>query len=363
MLGLIGLPFSEGVPAMVHRREAMIRMGSSALLPGLLGAQEPGSSPGGDGRQRPKPPLDITQPILFNTPEADRILWALQVFPTNNPWNTDVSGWPLHPNSRNIIASIGADKPMRYNPDMNFVLVPPNQRRVRVKIGYTAESDRGPFPIPDSMPIEGWPGPKELQHDRKGLPPSLADIQRDDGRFAGDRHGIVVDPVNRMLYEFYQAKRTDGGWEANQASAFDLKTNRLRPDGCTSADAAGLPIFPAIVRYDELRRGVITHALRVTITKTRRAFVHPATHYASRNNDPNLPRMGERIRLRREYETSGFSAIVRTILEGLKRYGMFVADNGMDWAISVASDHRIPVLHEELRRVKGSAFEVVQGPA
>ena len=347
---------------MIRRREAILRMGWSSLLPGLLGAQPPGSTPDREDRLRSKLP-EITQPILFNTPEADRILEALQVFPASNPWNTDVSGWPLHANSRNIIASIGADKPMRYNPDYNFVLVPPDQRRVRVKIGYTAESDRGPFPIPDNMPIEGWPGPKELRQEPKDSPPSLAVMQRDDVRWGGDRHGIVVDPVNRMLYEFFLAKKTDAGWEANQASVFDLKTNRLRRDGWTSTDAAGLPLFPAIVRYNELRRGVITHALRVTIRRTRRAFVHPATHFASQNNDPNLPRMGERIRLHRDYKTSGFSPIVRTILEGLKRYGMFVADNGIDWAISVAADHRLPVLNEELRRIKGSAFEVVQRPA
>jgi hypothetical protein len=346
---------------MLDRREAIVRMGGSALLTGILGAQQPGSPSEPDGQERSKL-AEITQPILFNTPEADRILEALQVFPPNNPWNTDVSGWPLHPNSQNMIASIGADKPMRYNPDMNFVLVPPDQRRVRVKIAYTAESDQGPFPIPDKMPIEGWPGPKGLQQDTKGSPPRLADVQRDAGGVGGDRHGIVVDPVNRMLYEFYQTKKTDAGWEANQASVFDMKTNRLRPDGWTSTDAAGLPIFPAIVRYDELRRGVITHALRVTVRRSRRAFVHPATHFASRNNDPNLPRMGERIRLSREYETSGFSPILRTILEGLKRYGMFVADNGIEWAISVAPDERIPVLNDELRRVKGSAFEVVQDP-
>ena len=166
-----------------------------------------------------------------------------------------------------------------------------------------------------------------------------------------------------MLYEFYNARKTGAGWEARIAATFDLKTNRLRPETWTSADAAGLPIFPAVVRYDELRRGVVGHAMRVTVSRTRRAYVHPARHYASRSNDPNLPRMGERIRLRRDYDTSGFSPEVRTILEGLKRHGMFVADNGIDWAISVTPDERIPVLNEELRRVKGSAFEVVQRPA
>jgi hypothetical protein len=284
--------------------------------------------------------IALTTPILFNTPEADKVLAKLQIFPSDNLWNQDISNWPLHPKSKEIIASIGPDKPFRYNPDMAFVLVPTDQKRVPVKIiAYPDESDSGPFPVPDNIPIEGWPGSP-----------------------AGDRHGIVVDPVNRMLYEFFSLQRTDTGWQAAQASTFDLKTNNLRPDGWTSADAAGLPIFPAVVRYDELKRGVIGHALRVTVKRTRRAFVAPATHYASKLTDENLPRMGERIRLRQNFDISGFSAPVQTILKALKKHGMFVADNGIDWAISVAPDERIPVLHEELRRIKGVAFDVVVAP-
>jgi len=297
----------------------------------------------------------ITRPVEFNTPEADAILSALEVFPPDNPWNQVVAEWPLHPNSDAMIASIGRDKPLRYNPDMAFVLVPPNQRRVPVKItAYPGESDKGPFPVPGNMPIEGWPG-----HSPKL---SLDDVQRDKLNQGGDRHGIVVDPVKRILYEFYTAKKTNAGWEASQASIFDLKSNKLRPDGWTSADAAGLPIFPAVVRYDELKRGEIEHAMRVTIRKSRRAYVAPATHYASRHTNKDYPRMGERIRLKQDYDISGFSPEVQTILKGLKKYGMFVADNGIEWAISVAPDPRIPVLHAELRRVKGSAFEVVVPP-
>jgi hypothetical protein len=165
-----------------------------------------------------------------------------------------------------------------------------------------------------------------------------------------------------MLYEFYQLKLTGRGWQAAQASIFDLKSNRLRPDGWTSTDAAGLPIFPAVVRYDELQRGLVEHAMRVTVVKTRRAYVSPATHFASRRVDENLPRMGERLRLRADFDVSGFSPAVQAILKGLKKYGMFVADNGLDWDISTAPDPRIPLLHEELRRVKGSDFEVVVPP-
>ena len=240
----------------------------------------------------------VTRPVLFNTPQADAILKSLQVFPPNNPWNQNVSRWPVHANSARIIASIGAAKPLRYNLDMAFIFVPPTQKRVPVRItDYPGESDRGPFPVPDNLPIEGWPLDGQ----------TLANAQRDAAHRGGDRHGLIIDPVNRMLYEFWQTKRTAGGWQASQASIFDLKTNRLRPDGWTLADAAGLPIFPAVVRYDELQSGLVGHALRVTVVHTRRAYVPPATHFASRSNDPNLPRMGERLRLRADYDISGFS--------------------------------------------------------
>jgi len=165
-----------------------------------------------------------------------------------------------------------------------------------------------------------------------------------------------------MLYEFYAMKKTGGGWQAAQSSIFDLKSNQLRPDGWTSTDAAGLPLFTATVRYDEIQRGIVEHAMRVTVVKTRRAYVAPATHFASPHEDENLPRMGERIRLKQDFDISGFSPQVQAILKGLKKYGMFVADNGIDWAISVAPDPRIPVLHEELRKINGSAFEVVVPP-
>jgi hypothetical protein len=214
--------------------------------------------------------------------------------------------------------------------------------------------------VPDETPIEGWPA--EYQRRKGGARLTLEEVQRDTRKEDGDRHAIVVDPVNRMLYEFYQMRKTDAGWQAAQASVFDLKSNRMRPEEWTSSDAAGLPIFPAVVRYDELKRGLVEHALRVTVVKTRRAYVYPARHYASRLTDENLPRMGERLRLRQGFDVSGFSPEVQAILRGLKKYGMFVADNGLDWALSVAPDPRIPLLHEELRKVRGSDFEVVQPP-
>lgn len=304
------------------------------------------------------PPIE--KPISFDTPEADAILAALEIFPPDNPWNRTVDDWPLHPDSKAIIASIGVDKPLRCNPDMGFVLIPPDQKRTDVKVlSYPDESDKGPFPVPDNVPIEGWP----VYAQRAGSKNvTLDDLQRDKANEGGDRHAIVVDPVNRMLYEFFTMKKTDQGWQAAQASIFDLKTNKLRPDGWTSTDAAGLPIFPSVVRFDELKRGMIEHALRVTVRRSRKAYVPPATHYASRLTDPNLPRMGERIRLRKDFDVSRFSPEVRTILQALKSYGMLVADNGIEWAVSVAPDPRIPELHDELRKVRGSDFEVVVAP-
>jgi hypothetical protein len=300
----------------------------------------------------------MTKPVLFDTPEADAILAALEVFPPDNPWNLLVEDWPLHPNSAKIVAGVGVNKPFRANPDMNFVLVPPDQSKVDLKVlEYPDESDKGPFPIPDNTPIEGWPvGYKDKRV-------TFEDVQRNTLKEDSDRHAIVVDPTHRMLYEFYQLRKTDGGWAATQASVFDLKSNQLRPDGWTSADAAGLPVFPAVVRFDELKRGIIDHPLRVTVRRTKREYVHPATHFASKLTDENLPRMGERLRLRKDFDVSGFSPEMKTILTALKRYGMFVADNGIEWAVSVAPDPRIPALHDELRKVKGADFEVVEPPA
>ena len=346
-------------------RDGVVRVCCLLLTAGTVAGQAPDKAPSSDparlARIRAAKMPEITQPVMFDTPEADAICSALEVFPPDNPWNQVVESWPVHPNSKAIIASIGADKPLRYNADMGFILVPPGQKRVDVKIvAYAGESDRGPYPVPDNIPIEGWPA--WYRRDAAGKPLTLEDVQRDKLNRGGDRHGIVVDPVNRMLYEFYALKLTDAGWQGQQASIFDLKTNKLRPRGWTSSDAAGLPIFPAVVRYDELKRGLVEHAMRVTVRKTRREFVAPATHFASRHTNAAYPRMGERIRLRKDFDISAFSPEVKAILKGLKKYGMFVADNGIEWAISVAPDPRIPILHAELRKIRGSAFEVVVPP-
>jgi hypothetical protein len=288
----------------------------------------------------------IVEPVMFNTPEADRILGSLQVFPGDNPWNEDISKRPVHPDSRRLVASIGTEKNLAYNLDMAFILVPAEQKKVDVRLTeYSEESDPGPYPVPDNAPIEGWPVSGQ----------SLDEIQRHG---TGDRHMIVVDPVNAKLFEFYSARRTDAGWTALQASIFDLTSNGLRPDTWTSTDAAGLPIFPSIVRFDEVERGLVEHAMRFTIRNSRKAYVYPATHHASSKTDRFLPRMGERLRLRNDFDVSSYSAHPKAILLGLKKYGMFVADNGGDWRLSVAPDVRIKGL-DELRKVKGKDFEVI----
>jgi hypothetical protein len=357
-----GLPFQLGLPANVgyHIKG---KVGSTDIdltitpfmLPstGTVPPQVHGDPKRLERIRAAKMPV-INKTVLFDTPEADVIVSALEVFPPDNPWNLVVEDWPVHPNSKNIIASIGADKKFRYNADMGYVLIPPGQKKIDVKLGGgAAESEKGPYPVPDNTPIEGWP------IGYKGL--SLDQVQRKDEPDL-DRHALVVDPTNRMLYEFYQMRKTDNGWVASCAAIFDLKSNKLRPDGWTSADAAGLPIFPATVRYDEIQRGMVEHALRVGVHKTRRSYVYPATHYASRDTDENLPRMGERLRLKKDFDISGFSPSAQAILKGLKKYGMFVADNGLDWTISVAPDARIPLLHEEFSKIKGVAFEVVEAP-
>jgi hypothetical protein len=306
--------------------------------------------------RRTMPP--ITKPVMFDTPEADAILTTLQVFPPDNPWNQDISSLPVHKDSDAIIASIGVDRPLNYNLDMGFIIVPGNQPRVPVRIfEYPNESDPGPFPVPDNAPIENWP--MSRNESTSSLPKpgqTLVQLQREG---TGDRHVILVDPHNGKLHEFWQARRTDAGWEAATVATFDLRSGGLRPERWTSADAAGLPVFPAVVRYDECERGIVAHAMRVTVRRTRRAYVLPATHWASTHREPFLPRMGERIRLKKEFDVLRFPPHAKAVLEGLKKYGMFVADNGADWHMSIAPDRRLQGL-ESLMRVRGADFEVVE---
>ena len=316
---------------------AWTMMGQGAAGPGRVNHE---------GRTLPALPK-IDKPILFNTPEADAVLAAMQVFPTDNPWNEDISARPVLANSARMIQRIGGGKTLAYNLDMGFVIVPANQPTIDVKIvEYPDESDKGPYPVPDNAPIEGWP----LEGG------TLANVQANG---QGDRHMIVVDPIAGMLHEFYIGRRVGGVWQAACEATFDLKTNATRPRTWTSSDAAGLPIFPAVVRYDECERGKVEHALRVTFRQTRREFIYPATHFASRLKDADLPAMGQRLRLKAGVDVAGMPKHARAVAYALKKYGMFAADNGGDWRISVAPDKRIQGL-DALRKLRGADFEVVQ---
>ncbi len=278
-------------------------------------------------------------------------LHGLQVFPPDNPWNTDISGLPVHSNSANFVKFVGEDKPL--HPEFGepwmggpsgipYVLVKGDAPKVSiVSWKYPDASDAGPYPIPENPPIEGGTNA------------------------TGDRHLLMVDTDNKVLYELFSLRKTERGWTAGSGAIFDLTSNKLRPLGWTSADAAGLPIFPGLVRYDEvIGRGEITHAIRVTVRRTQRSFILPATHHAGLTNDPNAPPMGLRFRLKADYDISGFPEQVQVILTALKKYGMLVADNGGDWFITGAPDPRWDDdILRTLQRVKGRDFEAVDtGP-
>lgn len=271
-----------------------------------------------------------------------------RAFPDDNPWNQDVSALAVDSNSDALIASIGLTTGL--HPDFGtvyegapigipYTIVSGTQPLVQIsKFLYDDESDAGPYPIPSNAPIEGG---------------SDSD---------GDRHVIVIDKDNFILYELYRAFYKDGSWSADSGAIFDLSSNNLRTAGWTSADAAGLPIFPGLVRYDEVvQNGVINHALRFTVQHSRRAYVSPARHYASSSTSSDLPPMGMRVRLKASFDISSYPANVQVILKALKKYGMFVADNGSNWYISGAPDSRWDDDElSTLRNVKGSDFEVVQ---
>ena len=272
-------------------------------------------------------------------------------FPGDNPWNQDVSGEPVDANSATLIQSCGLTN---LHPDFGtvwngapngipYIVVSGTQARVSVSFDYADESDPGPYPVPANAPIEGG---------------ALS---------TGDRHVLIVDRDNWKLYELFAAYPVSGGqsWRAGSGAVFDLRSNALRPAGWTSADAAGLPIFPGLVRYDEVvEQRAIRHALRFTCPRTRRAYVSPARHFASTRTDVTLPPMGMRVRLRASFDTSSYPPEVQVILAALKKYGMFLADNGSAWYMSGAPDPRWSDENlAALKRVPASAFEVVQmGP-
>ena len=268
------------------------------------------------------------------------------VFPTDNAWNRRVDSLPVTADSGAIVASIGVAKTMHADfgsglwnggpIGIPITTVGASQKKSTVTFEYAGESDRGPYPIPAGVKIEGGP---------------TSD---------GDRHALIVDRDACRLYELFALRRVNGRWTAGSGAIWDLRSNKLRAAGWTSADAAGLPILPGLARYDEVAKGRIDHALRFTVSRTRRAYVWPARHFASSLTDPALPPMGARLRLRRDFDVTGFPRQARVVLQALKEYGMIVADNGSDWYVTGAPDPRWSNddLHT-LGRVPGSAFEVV----
>jgi hypothetical protein len=292
------------------------------------------------------PPTTLPPPDLG----AGASLHGNVPFPADNPWNQDISNAPVDPNSNNLIASIG--NTVNLHPDFGtvwngapngipYIVVSGTQPLVPMNfIWYDDESDPGPYPVPPDAPIEGGPGS------------------------TGDRHVLVIDRDNWKLYEMGNAYPVNGGasWNAGGGAIFDLNSNALRPAGWTSADAAGLPIFPGLVRYDEVfEQGEIKHALRFTAQNTRRAYVYPARHFASNDTNPNRPPMGMRVRLKASFNISTFSPRIQVILIALKKYGMFLADNGSNWYISGAPDPRWSDNElNALKTIAGSNFEVVQ---
>lgn len=315
-------------------------LAATLCLTACAGGGTTGPGDGSESGEGPPPPAGF---------EGSPTIAGVPIFPANNPWNTDVSGYPVHARSRSYIDSIGRDGHL--HPDFGtfweggpigfpYVVVDSTQARVPMLFEYADESDPGPYPVPLDAPIEGG-----------------ADS-------TGDRHILVLDKSARKLYEVYSAYREGAGWRGGSGAIFDLTSNALRPEGWTSADAAGLPILPGLVRYEEVQAGEIGHAIRFTCSRTQRAYIHPATHWASSSTDADLPPMGLRLRLKADYGIAGYSPQVQVILTALKRYGMIVADNGSNWFLSGAHDTRWDdSILDGLKGVPGSAFEAVDtGP-
>jgi hypothetical protein len=268
------------------------------------------------------------------------------IFPADNPLNQEIAHAPVNPNSAKYIESIGASvhlhadfgTPASYG--IPYAVVGSHQPRVPIHFTeYGEESNPGPYPIPPNAPVEG-------------------------AGEEGDRHVLVLQEGVCKLYELYGAQRTASGWNAGSGAVFNLRSNKLRPEGWTSADAAGLPIFPLLVRYPEVRSGQIDHALRVTVPATQRGYIHPATHYASGSSDSALPPMGLRLRLKASFDLRAYHGQALVVLRALKRYGLIVADNGSPWYITGAPNPRWNNEDlDQLKSVPGSAFEAVSsGP-
>ena len=349
------------------RRAALVAISSLWLTACGGGAESAGSpvpAPGAAPSPAPPAPAAPSPPPVSGGSHGNfggaslgigAALNGALAFPADNAWNTDISAAPVDPNSANLIASIGLGTGL--HPDFGaglyqgapigipYVVVAGNQARVAMNwTAYGDESDPGPYPVPIDAPVEGGNGS------------------------TGDRHVLVIDRDNNRLYELYRSFAQPGGsWNADCGAVFHLDSTVVRPGGqagWTSADAAGLPIFPGLARYEEaaLGPGGIRHALRFTVQSSRKAYLPPATHFASNNSSANLPPMGMRVRLKASYVIpAGFSAETRTLLTAMKTYGMIMADNGSNWYVSGAPDARWnnDALGRELGQVRGSDFEVV----
>lgn len=294
----------------------------------------------------------VSSPILFNTPEADAVVSAMQVMPPDNAWNEDISQRPLLTNSAAMIARVKADlavsagrQNLRLFSEMNYVLVPDNQPAQPITFFlYSDESDLdggtdpvGLYPIPPNLPVELWPV------ETGNL--TNAEWQQDINEDGGDRHSIIVKPGAGYIWETWRTKRTGTAWEAANGAKWNLASNTLRPAGWTSADAAGLPMFPALVRYDECQRGMVEHALRLIVKRTRTGPIYPATHQASNpeTSDPDVPAMGQRFRLKASYVIpENWTIQEKAVLRALKKYGAIVADNGNFFSVSITPDNRYP---------------------
>lgn len=309
---------------------------SSEPTPGIAAASTPKPSPAPTAA----PPTPVVTPVppAASTPAPPPPpAGPCPVFPASNVWNRDISGLPVAANSATLIGSIGLDDYL--HPDFSATgygipinVVGPSTPKSAVSFQYDDESDPGPYPIPAAPLIEG----------------------------GSDRHIIMWDKTACMLYELFAAVKSGGAWSAGSGAIWDLRSNALRPDGWTSADAAGLPILPGLARYDEVAAGVIRHALRFTAPSTRTAHIHPARHDAGESGSAALPSMGVRVRLKASVDISGFGPQARVILTALKQYGMILADNGSPWFVTGAPDPRWndDELHD-LHQITGSDFEVV----
>lgn len=311
----------------------------------------------------------VTNVILFNTNAADTVLAAMQIFPVTNPWNEDISRRPLLPNSDAMIAQINSDvgsthRGLELFQEMNFAFVPDTQPLVSNKfVTYPGDSDLnggvypyGLYPTPTNMPIEEWPTGTGTQ----------TIFQWQTNNNGDDRHSIIVQPGAGYIYETWMALRKNTNWQAANGAIFDLKTNALRPDGETSGDAAGFPMFPALVRYDECQRGMVEHACRLVVVKSRSQHIYPATHDAGSvaASQTNYPAMGQRLRLKANFNApTNWTTAEKALVAGLKKYGAMVSDNSSSFfSISITPDNRWgnSFTHISSAQITITNFEVVQ---